>query len=71
MLRQAYERDTTDPEIVQVFMRRSTTFGARARIVDPARVEGSTHPPRRRARPCMGFKYDINRYLASMAIASR
>jgi amidase len=67
VLRQAYERDTTDPEIVAVFtaalddMRR-----AGAVIVDPAAVDGLDQI--RRADPtgpCMGFKYDINHYLAS------
>jgi amidase len=75
VLRQAYERapqgsaerDTTDPEIVQVFM--SAVEDLRrggATIIDPARVEGLDSI--RRAQgvgPCMGFKYDINRYLAS------
>ena len=67
VLRQAYERDSTDPEIIQVFMaavedlRRSG-----AAIVDPARVEGLENIRRPQGLgPCMGFKYDINRYLAS------
>jgi Asp-tRNA(Asn)/Glu-tRNA(Gln) amidotransferase A subunit family amidase len=64
VLRQAYERQTTDSEIVEVFqaaledMRR-----AGATIVDPARVDEV-----RRAGgtgTCGGFKYDINRYLAA------
>jgi Asp-tRNA(Asn)/Glu-tRNA(Gln) amidotransferase A subunit family amidase len=66
VLRQAYERDTTDAEIVKVFeaaledMKR-----AGAAIVDSlvVPIEGI-----RRAEgvpPCGGFKYDINRYLAS------
>lgn len=67
VLRQAYERDSTDPEIVQVFMsavedlRRAGTT-----IVDPARIEGLESIRRTQGLgPCMGFKYDINRYLAS------
>jgi Asp-tRNA(Asn)/Glu-tRNA(Gln) amidotransferase A subunit family amidase len=67
VMRQAYERDTTDPEIVAVFMRALDDLRrAGAVVVDPAvvkdlslirRVEGLA--------PCMGFKYDINAYLAS------
>lgn len=66
VLRQAYERPTTDPDVVKVFdaaledMRR-----AGAVIVDPARVAGLDTINRTDAGPCMGFKYDINRYLAS------
>jgi amidase len=69
VLRQAYERDTTDAEIVEVFMRAIEDLRrAGATIVDPAQVEGLDGI--RRAQgvgPCMGFKYDINRYLASQA----
>jgi Asp-tRNA(Asn)/Glu-tRNA(Gln) amidotransferase A subunit family amidase len=81
VLRQAYERstasppaagadeprDTTDPEVAQVFMRAVADLQrAGAIIVDPATVEG-VKPIRREqdVEPCMGFKYDINRYLAS------
>ena len=67
VLRQAYERETTDAEMVQVFMKAVEDLRqAGATIVDPARVEGLEGI--RRAQgigPCMGFKYDINRYLAS------
>ena len=66
VLRQAYERDSTDPEIVRVFMTAVEDLRrAGATIVDPATVE---LPPRSRgdnSGPCMGFKYDINRYLAA------
>jgi Asp-tRNA(Asn)/Glu-tRNA(Gln) amidotransferase A subunit family amidase len=80
VLRQAYERatgtpdrpadtpsDTTDPEIAAVFLRAVDDLRrAGATIVDPARIEG-LEAIRRAAGvgPCMGFKYDINRYLAS------
>ncbi|HXG87523.1 MAG TPA: amidase family protein [Vicinamibacterales bacterium] len=67
VLRQAYERDSTDPEIVDVFMRALDDLRhSGAVIVDPARVEG-LDTIRRAAGvgSCMGFKYDINRYLAS------
>jgi amidase len=67
VLRQAYERDTTDSEIVDVFMKAVADLRrAGATIVDPAQVEGLDQI--RRAQgvgSCMGFKYDINRYLAS------
>jgi Asp-tRNA(Asn)/Glu-tRNA(Gln) amidotransferase A subunit family amidase len=69
VLRQAYERDTTDAEVVAVFgaaleaLRR-----AGATVVDPATVEGLDQIRRvEAAGPCMGFKYDINRYLAARA----
>jgi Asp-tRNA(Asn)/Glu-tRNA(Gln) amidotransferase A subunit family amidase len=71
VLRQAYERETTDQEIVEVFMRAVEDLRrAGATIVDPAPVEGLDGI--RRAQgvgPCMGFKYDINRYLASHGAA--
>jgi Asp-tRNA(Asn)/Glu-tRNA(Gln) amidotransferase A subunit family amidase len=67
VLRQAFERDTTDPEVVRVFtaalddMRR-----AGAAIVDPIRVEGVERIQRARdAGTCGGFKHDINRYLGA------
>jgi Asp-tRNA(Asn)/Glu-tRNA(Gln) amidotransferase A subunit family amidase len=66
ILRQAYERDTTDPEIVEVFMKAVEDLRlAGATLVDPAAVnlEGIRRQPG--VGPCMGFKYDINRYLAS------
>jgi amidase len=67
VLRQAYERDTTDVEIVGVFMNAVEDLRrAGATIVDPARVEGLEQIRRPQGiGPCMGFKYDINRYLAS------
>ncbi|MGH9175626.1 MAG: amidase family protein, partial [Vicinamibacterales bacterium] len=67
VLRQAYERETTDAEIVQVFMHGVDDLRrAGATIVDPARVEGLETIRRVQGiGPCMGFKYDINRYLAS------
>jgi amidase len=67
VLRQAYERDTTDPEIVAVFMRAVDDLRrAGAVIVDPATVEGLEDIRRPEGvGPCMGFKHDINAYLAS------
>lgn len=67
ILRQAYERESTDPEIVRIFMHAVDELRhAGATIVDPATVEGlSTIQRPRGGGPCMGFKYDINHYLAA------
>jgi Asp-tRNA(Asn)/Glu-tRNA(Gln) amidotransferase A subunit family amidase len=67
VLRFAYERDTTDPEIVQVFMRAVDDLrAAGATIVDPGVVQGLDQIRRSQGvGPCQGFKYDLNRYLAS------
>lgn len=67
VLRQAYERPTTDPEIARIFLSAVDDLRrAGATIVDPAPVEGLDAIRRPRdAGPCMGFKYDFNRYLAS------
>ena len=66
ILRQAYERDSTDPEIVRVFMAAVDDLRrAGATIVDPAPVELTGISRAQDAGPCMGFKYDINRYLAA------
>jgi amidase len=66
VLRFAYERESTDPEIVQVFMRAVDELKrAGATIIDPGVVPGIADIRRQQgAGPCMGFKYDINRYLA-------
>ena len=65
VLRFAYERDSTDPEIVQVFMRAVDDLrAAGATIIDPGVVEGLAALKRPQGT-CGGFKYDINRYLAS------
>jgi amidase len=67
VLRPAYERATTDPEIVRIFMSAVEDMRhAGATIVDPAAVDGLTDIQRPRdAGPCMGFKYDLNHFLAS------
>jgi amidase len=67
VLRHAYERPTTDTEIVEVFMRAVDDLRrAGATIVDPATPEGIEAIRRPQGMgPCGGFKYDINRYLAS------
>jgi amidase len=66
ILRQAYERPTTDPEITRIFMAAVDDLKrAGATIVDPAAVDLSDVRRSRDAGPCMGFKYDLNRYLAA------
>jgi len=67
VLRQAYERDTTDPEIVQVFTAAIQELKrAGATIVDPAIVDLATVRRTQVAGTCGGFKYDINRYLSGL-----
>ncbi len=66
ILRQAYERDTTDSEIVDVFMAAVEDLKrAGATIVDPARVELDNVQRADGSAVCGWFKYDINRYLAA------
>ena len=66
ILRQAYERDTTDAEIVKVFMTAVDDLKrAGAIIVDPVRVDLDQVRRQQGAGTCGGFKYDINRWLAS------
>ena len=73
VLRQAYERDTTDPEIVQGVHDggRGSQKRAGAIIVDPVRVELDEIRRPQGAATCGGFKYDINRWLAATVIACR
>ena len=58
VLRQAYERDTTDPEIVRIFMAAVEDLRrAGATIVDPATVEGlDADPPPAGRRPVHGLQ---------------
>lgn len=66
ILRQAYERDTTDPEVVDVFMAAIDDLKrAGAIIVDPIKVDLASVRRQQDAGSCGGFKYDINRYLAA------
>jgi amidase len=66
VLRQAYERPTTDAEIVNVFTKALADLkGAGAEIVDPATVDLEQVQRDQNAGLCMGFKYDINAYLAA------
>ncbi len=66
VLRQAYERDTTDPEIVAIFMRAVEDMRrAGATIIDPANVPGLDKIRRVPGMgQCRGFKYDLNAFLA-------
>jgi amidase len=67
VLRQAYERESTDPEIVQVFMTAIEELKrAGATVVDPAPVELANVRRAQSAGTCGGFKYDINNYLAGL-----
>ena len=69
VLRPAYERESADPEVVRIFLAAVDEMRrAGATIVDPAPVEGLAAIERPRGSgACMGFKYDINHYLASRA----
>ena len=67
ILRQAYERDSTDPEIVQVFMKAVDDLKlAGAIVVDPAGIDGLEAIRRAPGiASCQGFKYDLNQFLAA------
>jgi Asp-tRNA(Asn)/Glu-tRNA(Gln) amidotransferase A subunit family amidase len=66
VLHEAYERESADPEIVRIFMSAVEDLRrAGATIVDPAKVE--TPARARGLGPCMGFKYDLNQFLAARA----
>jgi amidase len=68
VLHQAYERgaNSVDPEIVQVFAAALEAIKrAGGEIVDPAMVDLSQVRRAQGAGGCMGFKYDINAYLAA------
>lgn len=68
VLRQAYERPSADPEVLRIFQAAIDDLKrAGATVVDPATVEGlaALQRPSRDLGPCMGFKYDLNRFLAA------
>ena len=69
VLHEAYERDTTDPEIVRIFMAAVEDLRrAGATVIDPAKVDGLDGVKRPTGTgPCMGFKYDMNHFLADRA----
>jgi Asp-tRNA(Asn)/Glu-tRNA(Gln) amidotransferase A subunit family amidase len=65
VLREAYERNSADPEILQIFRAALDDLRrAGATIVDPAKVEGLKIRRLSGPNPCMGFKYDLNHFLA-------
>ena len=72
VLHEAYERDSTDPEIVRIFMQALEDLRrAGATVIDPAKVEGLEIKPQSNPVPCMGFKYDLNHFLADRRAGSR
>lgn len=65
VLRQAYERPTTDSGVVQVFMRALDAMRREgATIVDPAGVDSLSALMRTSGGACNVFKYDLERYIA-------
>jgi Asp-tRNA(Asn)/Glu-tRNA(Gln) amidotransferase A subunit family amidase len=63
VLRQAYERESADPEVLKVFRSAlSDLERAGATIVDTVQVELPERP--RQASACMGFAYDLHLFLA-------
>ena len=69
VLHEAYDRSTTDPEIAAIFHAALEDLKRQgAIIIDPAKVEGYAALPNPWAGPqCMGFKYDLNQFLAARA----
>jgi Asp-tRNA(Asn)/Glu-tRNA(Gln) amidotransferase A subunit family amidase len=67
ILRPAYERASTDPEIIRIFQAAIEDMKrAGATIVDPAPVEGLDAIRRPQGGgACMGFKYDLNGFLTA------
>jgi amidase len=68
ILRQAYERDSTDAEVVKVFTAAVEDLRkAGATVIDPVRIEGLNEIRRPQGTgPCAGFKHDINQYLKTL-----
>lgn len=66
ILRQAYERPTTDSEVVSVFTRAVAAMKAQgAEIVDPAGIDSLQAVLRVPGPGCNAFKYDLERYFAA------
>ena len=67
VLRQAYDKPGADPEVIGIFENAVAEMKrAGATIIDPASVEGLDGITRDRSSGrCMGFKYDLNQFLAS------
>src|SRR5580704_4939024 len=66
VLHEAYDRESADPEILRIFMAALEDLRqSGATVVDPATVEGLDGVKRETSTgPCMGFKYDLNHFLA-------
>lgn len=71
VLHEAYDRDSADPEVLSVFHTAlEDLHRAGATVIDPAKIDGLENVRRPSgAGPCMGFKYDLNTFLASRAEA--
>jgi amidase len=66
VLRQAYERPTTDGEVVAVFQRAVNAMTAQgATIVDPAGIDSLAAVIRVAGPGCSTFKFDLERYFAA------
>ncbi len=65
ILRQAYERDSTDPDIVHVFNKAVEDLRKAGATVVDAKVALENVKRPSETGPCMGFKYDINHFFAS------
>ena len=66
VLRQAYERPTTDGEVVQVFTRALDAMRAQgATIVDPAGIDSLAAVLRVPGPGCATFKHDLERYFVA------
>jgi len=66
VLRQAYERDSADPEVVRIFKSAVEDLRrAGATIVDPAPIDVDSIRRPQGSGQCQGFKYDLNHYLAA------
>ena len=65
VLHQAYEREGTDAEVLQVFAKAIDDLKlAGATVIDPATVEGLEAIRRPPGISCQAFKYDLNQFLA-------
>lgn len=66
VLHQAYERDGTDAEVLQVFAKAIEDLKlAGATVIDPAAVDGLDAIRRPPGISCQAFKYDLNQFLAA------
>ncbi len=66
VLHQAYEREGTDAEVLQVFAKAIEDLKlAGATVIDPANVEGLEAIRRPPGISCQAFKYDLNQFLAA------